>query len=255
MQRRTKRWRCGRLLASLAMVSAVLSGAALTPAAALDTTESATFEGVTEPADSIDPSERAALAPAAGNPASFTLNRDVLAGIFGTLETLPGPPEGPVPTPGYDPTVVYRQFTNGRLPQSGLYSLTKDCLLMEEMARRLRALFRAAAAAGYPMFAMSCYRTYDQQAKLYNDAVAAGRGVFVASPGRSNHGWGLAADIWPTRLQSVLDKPNWYDYFGFDSPEWKFLDANAARFGLIFYLRPGVIPEEPWHIEAVEVRR
>ena len=195
------------------------------------------------------------VAPAAAAATSLVLSSDVLAGLFGTLNALPGPPEGPVPTPGYDPTAVYRQFTNGRLPQSGLYPLSKDCLLMEEMARRVRALFRAAAAEGYPMFAMSCYRTYEQQTKLYNDAVAAGRGVFVASPGRSNHGWGLAADIWPTRLASALDKPNWYDYFGFDSPEWKFLDANAARYGLIFYLRPGVIPEEPWHIEAVEVRR
>ena len=205
-------------------------------------------------------------APATGEPlqealagaaaaSSLKVTPDILAGIFATLEALPGPPEGPVPTPGYDPTSVFRQFSNGRLPESGLYSLSKDCQLLEEMARRLRALFRAAAAAGYPMFAMSCYRTYEHQTKLYNDAVAVGRGVFVASPGRSNHGWGLAADIWPTRLASVLNKSNWYDYWSFDSPEWKFLDANAARFGLIFFLRPGVVPEEPWHIEAVEVRR
>ena len=183
------------------------------------------------------------------------LSAIAIGALRATLDYLPGLTEGPVPSPGANPLAIRSVYENGKVPTGVLMALGPSCRLEEEMGRRLRALLRASAAAGYPMQTISCYRDYASQAALYAEAVAAGRGESVAAPGRSNHGYGLAADIWPVRLAAALNQPEWYNAFTFDSPEWQWLDAHAARFGLIFYLRRGVIPEEPWHIEAVEVRR
>ena len=193
-----------------------------------------------------------AAAVFAGN---LPLSSFALDALRSTLDYLPGLTEGPVPSPGANPLAIRAVYENGKVPLGVLMALSPTCRLEEEMARRLRALLRASAAAGYPMQTLSCYRDYASQAAIYAEAVAAGREVFVASPGHSNHGYGLAADIWPVRLAAALNQPDWYNAFTFDSPEWQWLDSHAARFGLIFYLRRGVIPEEPWHIEAAEVRR
>lgn len=62
--------------------------------------------------------------------------------------------------------------------------------------------------------------------------------------GRSNHGWGLAID-----LGGGIQR--------FGTAEFRWMDANAYRFGWghAFWARPGGINPEPWHWEAMsEIR-
>jgi len=59
--------------------------------------------------------------------------------------------------------------------------------------------------------------------------------------GRSNHGWGLAID-----LGGGIQR--------FGTAEFRWMDANAPRFGWghAFWARPGGINPEPWHWEAMD---
>lgn len=82
----------------------------------------------------------------------------------------------------------------------------------------------------------SVVRSYDQQVEARRTAVAkhghAAAGSWAATPGRSPHEHGVAADI------------------AFGSPEARaWVHANAQRFGLKFPM-----PWEPWHIEPIWTR-
>ncbi len=57
----------------------------------------------------------------------------------------------------------------------------------------------------YPTGSMSSYRTYAQQVYLYNE-YRAGRGSLAATPGTSNHGWGLAVDVATMEMRSTIDR-------------------------------------------------
>ena len=107
----------------------------------------------------------------------------------------------------------------------------------------------AAAADGITLGNVGAYRTYDQQMALFRDRYRStptgsnvtrtfqGRTWWLlpgkapsASPGTSNHGWGLAIDIRSVGEDGRLD--------------W--LLANAHRFGWSWEL-----DVEPWHIRYV----
>ena len=82
----------------------------------------------------------------------------------------------------------------------------------------------------------SSYRDYDGQVEARK-----ARGGLAATPGTSNHGRGLAADL---------------DGFGdlgqFDTPSYIWMTANAGAYGWIHpsYMGPGGSgPLEPWHWE------
>jgi LAS superfamily LD-carboxypeptidase LdcB len=63
----------------------------------------------------------------------------------------------------------------------------------------------------------------------------------VATPGQSNHGWGLAVDVglWDASARTVLpvDGNAWF---------WGWLLGNAASFGLSWE-----VLSEPWHLRYV----
>jgi peptidase M15B and M15C DD-carboxypeptidase vanY/endolysin len=63
-----------------------------------------------------------------------------------------------------------------------------------------------------------------------------GKRAAPAPPCRSNHGWGLAADI---------------NVGGFDSSVYKWLKANAHKYGYVHpaWAEPGGSNSEPWHWE------
>lgn len=106
-----------------------------------------------------------------------------------------------------------------------------------EFTSRLQAMQNAARAAGFDVSITSGYRSPERQQQLwdaalkkYGDPEIADN--WVARPGKSNHGKGIAADL------------------GFSNAaarQWA--HANAARFGLHFPME-----WEPWHVEPVGIQ-
>ena len=86
------------------------------------------------------------------------------------------------------------------------------------------SLSKMAKATGQSIFVQSGFRSYAEQAALY-EAYINGTGNLAAPPGSSNHESGRAADITPGR-----------EVFG----------AVANKFGLGF-----TVPSESWHIELM----
>ncbi len=153
------------------------------------------------------------------------------------LTAVPAPPPDPYPPyPGCD-GVVSQAGTNGRVPDSELCTLWMGSFRARaDAAVRLQALNVAYQKAfGEPLCLVSGYRTYGDQV-----AVKRHRGRFAATPGTSNHGWGLAVDFCGSAYAG--DRWDWLKAhgpdFGFDNPPW-------AR-------RGGDGPYEPWHWEYTE---
>lgn len=120
---------------------------------------------------------------------------------------------------------------------------TKDLCTLWDGRTRLRADAASAltelnnmyvARYGADMCIESGYRSLAEQR-----AVKAVRGGLAASPGKSNHGWGLAIDFcksmtWGTRWDWLLQNG---PVFGFENPEW----AKPGGSG----------PQERWHWEYI----
>src|SRR5665647_1196437 len=128
---------------------------------------------------------------------------------------------------------------NGQIPREVLCSVAfdSDTLLRCDAARALEQLNAAYRAHfGQNLSVTSSYRDYDGQVEARNT-----RGGLAATPGTSNHGRGLAADL---------------DGFGgvgeFDTPSYIWMTANAGAYDWIHpsYMGPGGSgPLEPWHWE------
>nr|WP_297428088.1 M15 family metallopeptidase [uncultured Actinotalea sp.] len=127
-------------------------------------------------------------------------------------------------------------FANGRIPLSAMctaswasrHSFRCDA---DQALEAMNAAFRA--AFGRDLAITSSYRTYEEQV-----ALKATKPTLAATPGTSNHGWGLAVDL-SGGVQT------------WGSPEHNWLRANANAFG---WYHPawaqyyGSLPE-PWHWE------
>lgn len=139
------------------------------------------------------------------------------------------------PTPPCKGTDV-SSYPNGLIPLGAL------CPILFTTTHRLRAdaayAFNAmaheyAGAFSRPLCLTDSYRSYDAQV-----VVAAEKPDLAADPGRSNHGWGLAAD-----LCGGIES--------FDTPAYQWMVDNAPRYG---WFHPawaeadGSMPE-PWHWE------
>ena len=140
---------------------------------------------------------------------------------------------------------------NGQLPPRLLRPVTPTGRLHHLAADAYHAMRAAALSDGIrpfkPTSAPDTYRPLADQRRLflarYTLNPIAGRPVAVwegktyyllprvaqaAVPGRSNHGWGLAVDIW-----------------GASGLRLEWLEANALRYGFSWEFRSGA---EPWHI-------
>lgn len=127
-------------------------------------------------------------------------------------------------------------FANGRIPLTEMctaswaprHSFRCDA---DQALEAMNAAFRA--AFGRDLAITSSYRTYEEQV-----ALKAAKPTLAATPGTSNHGWGLAVDL-SGGVQT------------WGSPEHNWLRANANTFG---WYHPawaqyyGSLPE-PWHWE------
>ena len=99
------------------------------------------------------------------------------------------------------------------------------------------AMRAAALKAGVKLKLNSGFRTWAEQVRLYA-LYLAGRGNLAAKPGFSNHQSGLAVDI-------QVDN-------SFTSPVYRWLEANAARYGFVNTGKSFSQPE-PWHWERKQI--
>lgn len=124
--------------------------------------------------------------------------------------------------------------------------------LRKEAADNLTLLIEAAKTAGYTLQPLSGYRSYTTQVTVYNNEVKtygqATADTQSARPGTSEHQTGLAIDIGGGGCGIE-------DCFG-DTPEGKWLAANAHTFGFIIRYPEGKqsitgYRYEPWHIRYI----
>jgi zinc D-Ala-D-Ala carboxypeptidase len=130
---------------------------------------------------------------------------------------------GPMPVP--DDLVAYG---NGQIPTEQLESIGQGGhKLYAPAAESWKAAVAAAAADGIDLKVTDSYRSYDQQVDLAQRKGLYADGGYAATPGTSNHGWGLAVDA---------------DVSNPATMSW--LKANGYRFGFV-----EAVPREPWHWE------
>lgn len=124
---------------------------------------------------------------------------------------------------------------NGRLADHELVEVSGGWFgtarLLAPAAEAWESMRSAAAAEGVELHAVDTYRSYDVQAHAHDEYLAGRKAAYVAPPGTSEHGYGLAVDV--TNGSPV----------GPGDREWEWLTANATRFGW----HP--ISNESWHWE------
>ena len=141
-----------------------------------------------------------------------------------------------MPLPGCPARSSTSGLSNGRLPNSVL------CALRDGSSERLRAdaaqeFTRMSAsyeqAFGKPICVTDGYRTFPEQQVLKRLKPG-----LAATPGNSEHGWGLALDL-GCGVQS------------FGSAQHRWMQNNAERFGWFHpsWARRGGGQPEPWHWE------
>ena len=96
---------------------------------------------------------------------------------------------------------------NGRLPPEALSPIAQGELRKDAAAawNAMNAHARRLGLQLLPTGSMSSYRTYGQQVYLYGE-YQAGRGSLAATPGTSNHGWGLAVDVATMEMRNLIDR-------------------------------------------------
>jgi cell wall-associated NlpC family hydrolase len=175
--------------------------------------------------------------------------RSLAAGSAATRVTLPGPvqpndalPPGggtgacgaALPAPG-TATPAWGGFSNGQIPREALCQLGvyRHALRCDAAASygQLSAAFQT--AFGTPMCITDSYRSLASQVSAFQR-----KPTLAAVPGTSNHGWALAVD-----LCGGINTAG--------SPQWRWMTANAGRFGFVQpdWAAPRGEKPEAWHWE------
>jgi cell wall-associated NlpC family hydrolase len=145
-----------------------------------------------------------------------------------------GPCGAPLPPPG-KATPAWGGYANGSIPVSALCPLgvASHVLRCDAAASYGELSAEYAATFGSPLCITDSYRTLGQQVAAFISKPA-----LAAVPGTSNHGWALAVD-----LCGGINS--------FGTPQWKWMAANAGRFGFVQpdWAGPRGEKPEPWHWE------
>jgi GH24 family phage-related lysozyme (muramidase) len=170
-------------------------------------------------ADKLGPEKRTALS------AAKAANEAAAAGA-----PTGGPPALAPPTPGAGMAAGDKTGQNGMLPPDRLASVGVGQHKAQPVAADAFKAMRAAAAADKVDLGITdSYRSYAAQVDVKRR-----KPNLAATPGKSNHGWGLAFDM----------------SFGsnMNTPGYKWMVQNAAKFG---FKGPLQRPFEAWHWEYV----
>lgn len=121
-----------------------------------------------------------------------------------------------------------RRYGNGRIPANRLKTVGLGGHKLYAPAADNFVKMRASArAAGINLTITDSYRSYPQQVDLARRKGLYSQGGLAATPGKSNHGWGLAIDANVNSATAL-----------------RWMRNNAHRFG--FY---ETVKREPWHWE------
>lgn len=120
-------------------------------------------------------------------------------------------------------------FGNGKIPSTGLTPLNTQPghKLYAPAAASWNNMVTAARAEGIELKITDSYRDYDEQVDLVRRKGLYSQGGLAATPGTSNHGWGMAVD-------ANVNDPR--------TLQW--VKTNGPRFGWV-----ESVPREPWHWE------
>jgi hypothetical protein len=141
----------------------------------------------------------------------------------------PSPAAPSVPRVAHDHGQAVPGWANGRLAPEGLVPVA-GVRLAPEAAAAFADLLAAARRDGVPIVVTDGYRSYEAQVD-----VKARKPHLAATPGTSQHGWGIAVD-----LDTGATDMAWFH-------------ANAGAYGWVLpaWARPGGSKPEPWHWEYV----
>lgn len=158
-----------------------------------------------------------------------------------------------------------RGTTNGKIPDSLMRGIEPSGKMHHLAANAWNAMFHRAAQEGVHLANVGSFRSYDSQYALFMQRYVKGdsgdhRRIFrtfqgakwmlkpkmapAASPGTSNHGWGLAIDACLLINGKKVGIGAKVPGKGFTGVDW--LMAHAHNYGFSWELQ-----SEPWHIRYV----
>jgi hypothetical protein len=137
-----------------------------------------------------------------------------------------------VASAGPYPSGPWGGYADGFIPSSQLCLIAGGGRLRPDAAAAFDKMSQAYAKVfGSNICVTDSYRSYTEQVKVFRQ-----RPSLAAVPGTSNHGWGLALDL-GCGVQSSR------------SAQYRWLVANAGRFGWVHPTWAMHDPFEPWHWE------
>lgn len=153
------------------------------------------------------------------------------------VEVVPGPPSAAEVAAQLDQWATSTAgYGNGQIPAEVLCELSfaPGEMLRCDADHQIEALnLKYREAFGTDLSVTDSYRSYGSQV-----SVKASRGYYAATPGTSDHGWGLALDLGAGVQSYGTAQYEWMranaPAFGWDNPEWA---------------RAGGSKNEPWHWE------
>ena len=118
-----------------------------------------------------------------------------------------------------------KAYGNGKIPPTALSEIGDGGhRLWGPAAGAFKQMRAEAAAAGVSFGVTDSYRSYDQQVDLAKRKGLYSQGGLAATPGTSNHGWGLSLDL------------------DLNPKAQAWMRENGERFGFV-----EDVPREPWH--------
>jgi D-alanyl-D-alanine carboxypeptidase len=128
--------------------------------------------------------------------------------------------------PRLTPPAELTGYGNGRVPASALQPIdaSGSHRLWAPAATAFSALAADAAAAGVSIGVTDSYRPIEVQERLAREKGLYSNGGLAATPGTSNHGWGLSLDL------------------DLDAEAQAWMRENGWRYGFV-----EDVPREPWH--------
>lgn len=124
-----------------------------------------------------------------------------------------------------EPPAELKAYGNGKIPAGALSEVgVGGHRMYGPAAASFKRMLADARAAGVDVGVTDSYRSYEQQVDLAQRKGLYSQGGLAATPGTSNHGWGLSLDL------------------DLDSGALAWMRDNAERYGFV-----EDVPREPWH--------